>query len=140
MATALVHSDPEAIQKLLVSKVWAMVGLRSVRHRTVYQIAEFLGRHGVQIVPVNPRSEAVLDQPGFASLTDIPFPVDVVGLYRRSEFVAPHVDEAIQIGASGVWMPLDVEDEVAALRATEAGLTVVMDRCPKIEWPAHGPR
>lgn len=117
-----------------------MVGLTSVRHRTVYQMAEFLGRHGVQIVPVNPRSEAVLDQPGFASLPDIPFPVDVVGVYRRSEFVAPHVDEAIQIGASGIWMPLDVQDEIAALRATKAGLTVVMDRCPKIEWPAHGPR
>ena len=140
MTSALRHSDPEAIRKLLASKVWAMVGLTNVRHRTVYQMAEFLGRHGVQVVPINPRAEAVLGQTGYVSVTDVPNPVDVVAVYRRSEFVAPHVDEAIQIGASGVWTPLDVEDEAAAARATGAGLTVVMDRCPKIEWPAYGPR
>ena len=89
---------------------------------------------------MNPRAEAVLGEDAYPSLEDVPFDVDVVGVYRRSALVAPHVDEAIRIGAGGVWMPLDVVDEEAAGRALEAGLTVVMDHCPKIEWPAYGPR
>ena len=134
------HSDPDSIQRLLAAKTWAFVGLTDTPYRTVYQMAAFLQRNGVRIVPVNPRAEAVLGSDGYTSLEEIPGDVDVVGVYRRSEFVAPHVDEAIKIGASGVWMPLDVIDEEAAARALDAGLTVVMDHCPKIEWPAYGPR
>ncbi|SHN35602.1 CoA-binding protein [Cryptosporangium aurantiacum] len=136
----MTHSSPDDIRTLLAAKTWAFVGLTDTPYRTVYQMAAFLQRNGVRIVPVNPRAESVLGERGYTSLTEVPEPVDVVGVYRRSEFVAPHVDEAITIGASGVWMPLDVVDEDAAARAGEAGLTVVMDRCPKIEWPAHGPR
>jgi predicted CoA-binding protein len=140
MTSALMHSDREAIRKLLASKVWAMIGLTDAPGRTVHQMAQLLSGHGVRVVPVNPRAGTVLGEPGFKSVTEIPFPVDVVAVYRRSEFVAPHFDEAIQIGASGTWTPLDVSDEDAAARALEAGLTVVMDRCPAIEWPANGPR
>jgi predicted CoA-binding protein len=132
------HTSPEAIRELLASKVWAMVGLTEAPYRTVYQMAAFLGGHGVQVVPVNPRAQAVLGQDGYTNVTEIPFPVDVVAVYRRSQFVAPHFDEAIKIGAKGIWTPLDVYDEAAAKKATEAGLTVVMDRCPKIEWPRYG--
>jgi len=140
MTAATTHSSADAIRQLLAAKTWAFVGLTDTPYRTVHQMAAFLQRNGVRIVPVNPRAESVLGEQGFRELGEIPFGVDVVGVYRRSEFVAPHVDEAIAIGAKGVWMPLDVIDETAAARATEAGLTVVMDRCPKIEWPAHGPR
>jgi predicted CoA-binding protein len=140
MTSGLMHSDRDAIRKLLASKVWAMIGLTDAPGRTVYQMATLLSGHGVRVVPINPRADAVLGEPGFKNVTDIPFQVDVVAIYRRSEFVAPHFDEAIQIGASGVWTPLDVQDDVAAERAIKAGLTVVMDRCPAIEWPANGPR
>lgn len=131
------HSSADDIRKLLAAKSWAFVGLTDTPHRTVHQMAAFLQRNGVRIVPVNPRGESVLGEPGH---TAVPEGVDVVGVYRRSEFVAPHVDEAIRVGASGVWTPLDVVDEGAASRALDAGLTVVMDHCPKIEWPAYGPR
>jgi predicted CoA-binding protein len=140
MTAATTHSSADAIRQLLAAKTWAFVGLTDTPHRTVYQMAAFLQRNGVRIVPVNPRAETVLGEEGYRSVGEIPFDVDVVGVYRRSEFVVPHVDEAIKIGADGVWMPLDVFDEDAAARALDAGLTVVMDRCPKIEWPAYGPR
>src|ERR1700753_1237472 len=129
------HSAADDIRKLLAAKTWAFVGLTDTPYRTVYQMAAFLQGHGVRIVPVNPRAEAVLGEEGH---TSVPPGVDVVAVYRRSQFVGPHVDEAIAAGASGLWTPLDVIDEAAATRAVDAGLTVVMDHCPKIEWPAYG--
>jgi predicted CoA-binding protein len=140
VTTATAHSSPDAVRRLLAEEVWAFVGLTDDPYRTVFQMATFLNRHGVRVVPVNPSAETVLGQRGFARLGDIPFPVDVVAIYRRSEFAGPHFDEAIEIGADGVWTPLRVVDEHAAARAMAAGLTVVMDRCPKIEWPDYGPR
>ncbi|MFI5957845.1 CoA-binding protein [Cryptosporangium sp. NPDC051539] len=130
------HSSAEDIRKLLAAKTWAFVGLTDSPYRTVYQMAAFLQRNGVRIVPVNPRAESVLGEEGH---TSVPTGIDVVAVYRRSQFVGPHFDEAVSAGASGVWTPLDVTDEAAAARALDAGLTVVMDHCPKIEWPAHGP-
>jgi len=99
-----------------------------------------LKARGKRIVPVNPRGEAVHGEPGYRALADIPFPVDVVDIFRRSDRAGAHVDEAIGIGAKAVWLQLDVVDEPAADRAEAAGLDVVMDHCPAIEWAAHGPR
>lgn len=135
----MTHSEPEAIRRLLALEVWAFVGLTHDPFRTVFEMASFLAGHRARIVPVNPGGDAVLGQPGFAHLSDIPFGVDVVAVYRRAQFAGPHFDEAIAIKAAGVWTPLGVVDEAAAARATDAGLTVVMDRCPKIEWPTYGP-
>jgi predicted CoA-binding protein len=84
-------------------------------------VAAFLQDNGIRIVPVNPLAESVLGEDGYAHLHDIDFPIDVVDIFRRSDKAGQHVDEAIAIGA-------------------DAGLAVVMDACPVIEWPRYGAR
>ncbi len=123
------------VTELLSMQTWAVVGLSTNRSRAAFDVAEFLQRKEKRIVPVHPSAQSVHGEPGYATLADIPFPVDVVDCFVRSALVGAVVDEAITIGARGVWLQLDVVDEDAALRAEAAGLTVVRDKCPKIEWP-----
>ena len=87
------------------------------------------------MIPVNPNCDEVLGERAYARLEDIPDPVDVVDIFRRSDAAGAHVDEAIAVGAKAVWMQLGVIDEEAARRAQARGLQVVMDRCPAIEIP-----
>jgi predicted CoA-binding protein len=135
------YHDPAVIARLLAdSSVWAVVGLGDDPSTAAYGVAKFLQAHGKKIVPVHPRAATVLGEPGYRTLAEIPFPVDVVDIFRRSDMAGRSVDEAIAIHAPAVWMQLGVIDARAAERATTAGLDVVMDTCPKIEWPAHGPR
>lgn len=122
------------VETLLSLDTWAVVGLSTNPARAAFGVASFLQGKGKRVVPVHPAAEQVHGEPGFATLTEVPFPVDVVDCFVRSELVGPVVDEAIAIGAKGVWMQLGVVDEQAAARAEAAGLVVVMDRCPKIEW------
>jgi len=122
------------VDALLAMHTWAVVGLSSNRSRAAWEVAEFLQRKGKRIVPVHPSAETVHGEEGYASLRDIPFPVDVVDCFVNSSLVGDVVDEAIAVGAKGVWMQLEVVDQDAAQRARDAGLLVVMDRCPKIEW------
>lgn len=122
------------VDELLEMKTWAVVGLSSNQARAAWEVAEFLQHKGKRIVPVHPSAETVHGEEGYASLRDVPFPVDVVDCFVNSALVGAVVDEAIAIGARGVWMQLGVVDPDAAARAREAGLTVVMDKCPKIEW------
>ena len=131
-------ANQETIDRVLRLNVWAVVGLTSATSRPAYGVAEFLQRHGKQIVPVNPLGEPVHGQTGYRTLADIPFPVDVVDIFRRADAAGAHVDEAISVGARAVWLQLAVIDEAAAARAAAAGLDVVMDRCPAIEWRAAG--
>ncbi|MFC6082461.1 CoA-binding protein [Sphaerisporangium aureirubrum] len=128
-------ADEQVIERLLdESQTWAFVGLGNDPGRTAYEQAQLLQMRGKRIVPVHPAAETVLGEPVYASLADVPVKVDVVGVYRRSEFAGQAVDEAIAAGAGAVWLPLGVVDEDAGRRALDAGLDVVMDRCPAIEW------
>ncbi len=125
---------PADVEQLLGKDVWAVVGLSPDRSRAAYGVAAFLQARGKKIVPVHPSAQEVHGEQGYARLADVPFPVDVVDCFVNSRLVGPVVDDAVAVGAGGVWMQLAVVDEAAAARARAAGLTVVMDRCPKIEW------
>ena len=115
---------------------WAVVGCSPDRRRDSHAIARFLQEHGKRIIPVNPNGcpGEILGERCVPDLASVDEPVEVVDIFRRSDAAGVHVDEAIAIGAKAVWMQLGVIDEEAAERARSAGLLVVMDRCPKIEW------
>jgi len=114
----------------------AMVGASTNWNRPSYFAMKYLQVKGFRIIPVNPRAagEKLLGETVYASLKDIPEPVEMVDIFQRSERVQPVVDEAIAIGAKIVWMQLTVRHDEAARKAEAAGLTVIMDRCPKIEF------
>ncbi|KQT94226.1 CoA-binding protein [Marmoricola sp. Leaf446] len=127
--------DPAAVDLMLDEcETWAVVGLSGDTSRTAYSIASLLQQRGKRIVPVHPDAPTVLGEQGYASLADVPFPVDVVDVFRRSEAAGQFADEAVQVGARGVWFQLGVVDEAAFGRTTAAGLAMVMDTCPAIEW------
>ena len=111
------------------SKTIAVVGLSSNRRRPSFGVSEYMQSVGYRIIPVNPLETEVLGEKAFASLDAVPEPVDIVNVFRRSEFVPEIVDEAIRIGAKCVWMQEGVMHEEAAAKAREAGLEVVMNRC-----------
>ena len=111
----------------------AVVGLSPKPFRASHSVAAYLQDSGYQIVPVNPGHKQILGQTCYRSLSNIPDPVEVVDIFRRSEFVLPVVEEAIRIGARVVWMQSGIINEEAAQLALDAGLDVVMDACMKIE-------
>jgi predicted CoA-binding protein len=118
------------IAELLANaRVIAVVGLSSKKHRPSYGVSEYMQRAGYRIIPVNPNEESVLGEKAYPSLETIPERVDIVNIFRRSEFVPEIVEQAIRIGAKAIWMQEGVVHEEAAERARQAGLTVVMDRC-----------
>jgi predicted CoA-binding protein len=116
-------------QILHSSRTIAVVGLSGKRFRPSYGVAEYMKRAGYRIIPVNPLEAEVLGEKCYPDLDSIPEPVDIVDIFRRSEFVPEIVEAAIRIGAKAVWMQEGVVHEAAALRAAQAGLAVVMDRC-----------
>jgi uncharacterized protein len=131
--------DPAAVDAMLDDlETWAVVGLSGDPGRTAYSIAALLQRRGKRIVPVHPDAPTVLGEQGYATLADIPFPVDVVDVFRRSEAAGEFADQAVAIGAKGVWFQLGVVDVAAFERTTAAGVAMVMDTCPAIEWRERG--
>ena len=128
--------DDEVRALLTETRTWAVVGCSPDPGRDSHRIAALLKREGFQVFPINPNVDGeLLGERCYASLRDLPEPVDVVDIFRRADQAGAHGDEAIAIGARGVWMQLGVVDPAAAARACDAGLLVVMDRCPAIEWP-----
>lgn len=128
--------DRDSIRFMLEKcETWAVVGLSGNPDRTAYRIARFLQSHGKRIVPVHPDAPTVLGEKGYPTLADIPFEVDVVDVFRRSESAGQFADQAVAVGAKAVWFQLGVVDHDAFTRTTEAGVPMVMDTCPAIEWP-----
>ena len=143
-ATPPSWQDPATVDLMLdEQQTWAVVGLSGDPSRTAYSIASLLQQRGKRIVPVHPSfadpsTPQVLGEQGYATLADIPFPVDVVDVFRRSEAAGQFADEAVAIGAGGVWFQLGVVDEDAFARTSAAGVPMVMDTCPAIEWRRRG--
>ncbi|GAB2895852.1 CoA-binding protein [Streptomyces mayteni] len=129
------YGDEATVERLLtgLGDTWAVVGLSNNERRPAFGVARVLQRFGKRIVPVHPKAETVHGETGYARLADIPFPVDVVDVFVNSELAGAVADEAVGIGAKGVWFQLDVVDEAAYERTSAAGLEMVMDRCPAIE-------
>ncbi len=128
--------DP-ACEILKSSRVIAVVGLSSKRHRPSYGVAEYLQSVGYRIIPVNPSETEILSEKCYARLEDIPERVDIVDIFRRSEFVPEIVESAIRIGARGVWMQEGVSHPEAAQRARAAGLFAAMNSCILKEHIKH---
>ena len=119
-------------------ETWAVVGLSGNPERTAYRIAKLLQQRRKRIVPIHPSAPTVLGEQGYATLADVPFPVDVVDVFRRSEAAGEFADQAVAIGAKGVWFQLGVVDPDAYRRTVDAGVAMVMDTCPAMEWPRIG--
>jgi predicted CoA-binding protein len=138
--------DPKTIDHLLgETKTWAVVGLSNDSRRTAYAIAQVLQAHGKRIVPIHPGAaaagEEVLGERAYATLAEAAVEVgeiDVVDVFRRSEAAGEFADQAVTVGAGGVWFQLGVVDEEAFRRTAEAGVPMVMDTCPAIEWGKRG--
>jgi predicted CoA-binding protein len=131
------HYDDVYLRGILRAvKTIAMVGASTNWNRPSYFAFKYLQAKGYRMIGVNPGSagEDLLGEPVYARLQDIPQPVDMVDIFRKSEVAGPITDDAIAIGAKVVWMQIGVRDDAAAARAEAAGLKVVMNRCPKIEY------
>lgn len=136
------YADDASIRRILedTGDTWAVVGLSNNSSRAAYGVAQVLQRFGKRVVPVHPKAETVHGEQGYASLADIPFPVDVVDVFVNSELAGSVADEAVAVGAKAVWFQLGVVDPDAYGRTRAAGLDMVMDRCPAIEIPRLGAR
>ena len=134
-------SDPKVAERILRSyRVWAIVGCSSDPTRPSHGVSRYLLGQGYDVVPVNPNEELVHGKLAYPDLRSVPAdpraPIEVVDLFRRSDAVLRHVEEAIEIGAKAVWMQLGVWNQEAAELAAHAGMLVVMNRCPAIDHPA----
>ena len=128
------YQDPHAIlATLLAARTIAIVGLSKDPLRPSYFIGFYLKRHGYRIVPVNPREPEVVGEKSYPSLKDIPFPVDVVDVFRRPDAVPEIARDAVAIGAKALWLQFGVISPGGARIGEDGGLTVVMDRCMKVE-------
>jgi uncharacterized protein len=128
--------DISTLRRILrETRVIAVVGLSTDWHRPSYFAAKYMQEHGYRVIPVNPKYPSILGEQCYRSLRDIPHPVDMVDVFRKTADVPPIAEDAISIGAKVLWQQLGVKNEAAAAMARAAGLEAVLDRCVKIE---HG--
>lgn len=128
------NPDREQIKEILCgSDTIAVVGLSDNPERVSYMVSEAMQAKGYTIIPVNPNADTILGQKSYAKLSDIPVPVDIVNVFRRSEHTPPVAEEAVSIGAKTLWLQLGILNEEAGKIAASGGLNVIMDRCIKVE-------
>ncbi len=128
------YQDPLTIQRLLyASQTIAIVGLSKNDLRASYFVGYYLKRHGYRVIPVNPKETKILDETSYPSLSEVPEPVDIVNVFRAPEALPGNARETVAIGASALWCQFGVINEEGAQIATDGGLTVIMDRCLKVE-------
>jgi predicted CoA-binding protein len=134
------YGDRATVERILRESgdTWAVVGLSTNPSRAAYGVAQVLQRFGKRVVPVHPKAETVHGEQGYASLAEVPFPVDVVDVFVNSSLAGAVADEAVAVGAAAVWFQLGVVDAAAYARVRAAGLEMVMDKCPAIEIPRLG--
>ncbi len=125
--------DAKIKEILSRSKVIAVVGLSPKPERESYEVASYLQRQGYRIVPVYPREETILGEKVYRDLKDIPFPVDIVDIFRKAEEVMPFVEDAVAIRAGAIWLQLGIENSMAQEYARAHGVDFIMDHCLKIE-------
>ena len=139
MTTTRNWSDPAVAERILRTyRTWAVVGCSSKPWRASHGVSRYLLRVGYHVIPIHPNESEVHGLRAYPDLASVPAaegPIEVVDLFRNSDSVLPHVEEAIAVGARAVWMQLEVWNEEAARLAADAGLLVVMDRCPAIDHP-----
>jgi predicted CoA-binding protein len=123
-------NSPEVIKRIITEcRTIAVVGLSSDPYRPSNSVSSYMRRNGYRVIAVNPNETSVFGEPAYPSLSEVPDPVDLVDVFRRSDEAGHAVDDAIAAGAKAVWLQEGVIDDAAAKRALEAGLLVVMDRC-----------
>ncbi|MBQ0746726.1 MAG: CoA-binding protein [Marinobacter sp.] len=134
-------NQPDQMRAILESvRTIALVGASEKTHRPSHEVMEFMQGHGYRVIPVNPRlaGQKVLGETVYADITSLPEPVDMVELFLAPERTDAVIDQAIELKVPVIWMQIGVINEVGAARAEAAGLTVVMDKCPKQEIPRQG--
>lgn len=111
----------------------AVVGLSDDPSKTSHMVSEAMQQKGYRIIPVNPKAKSILGEKVYPTLADVPEPIDIVNVFRRPEHTPPIAAEAVAVGAKVLWLQLGIENDEAASIAEEGGLTVIMDRCIKVE-------
>ena len=134
----MLMNDNAAVEAMLAMKTWAIVGLGDNPARAAYDVSALLIAKGHKVVPVHPLARPVHGQEAYARLADIPFAIDVVDVFVNSALAGAIADQAVAIGAKGVWFQLGVTDQDAFQRVTKTGVVMVMDRCPAIEYGRRG--
>ena len=135
------YQDPLTIQRVLLnSKSIAIVGLSNNPLRASYFVGFYLKRHGYHVIPVNPREKEILGERSYASLRDVPEPVDMVNVFRAPDALPDIARDAVAIGAKSLWTQFTVINEEGARIAEQGGLAVVMDRCVKVEHARYAGR
>jgi len=128
------YQDPLTIQRVLHSaSTIAVVGLSGNELRASNFVGYYLRRHGYRVIPVNPRETEILGEPSFPSLSEVPEPIDIVNVFRAPDALPPIAEEAVAVGAGAMWCQFGVINEQAARIAEDGGVTVIMDRCLKVE-------
>jgi predicted CoA-binding protein len=129
-----VHPSREEIKQILQdTQTIAVVGLSDDPSKTSHMVSEAMQRKGYRIIPVNPNAASILGETSYASLKDVPVPIDIVNVFRRPEHTPPIAEEAVAVGAKVLWLQLGISNEETATIASEGGLKIIMDRCIKVE-------